>query len=380
VKNITRIATALLALLVLSCNPKIVIWEKTLDFGGDEVATALASDGSAFYVSFIATKAGAPDRAGWVVTKLDSTGKQLWTQMYKDASYATCQDIWADRQGNVFAAGRVKSKTEQACLVMRYSTAGAVTWQKGLRVGDKTWGSGVCPVSGDRIAVCGTAGTDANTDEMVALLDAKDGRTIWVKNIDLCANDQAARIACDAKDNLAVIGLYSQTAANPDLVIVKLKPNGDTLWTRRYDSGGADEPGDVAFDQFGNIIATGTAKIGDSTRCVIVEYDPNGDLIRKLAYGTVAQATGKGIFVTDEANIFMTGALLRTDGKSEILAFEYKPTAVAVWEQHYTPGPSAGGVDLVVNGVYVAATMQGKTKDVFVCRFARIAAGGNGGK
>jgi len=371
-KTIARVSAALLVLLSLNCNPRIVVWQKTLDFGGDEEATAFASDGSEFYVSFTATRQGAPDRAGWVVSKLDTAGNVLWTQMYKDAPYAICQDICTDAQGNLFAAGFVKSKTEQACLVMRYAASGAITWQKGLAVGDQTWATGVCPVSGERIAVCGTAGTRTNTDLMVAVLDAKDGRSVWVKNVDLCSTDVATRVAADAKDNLAVIGRYTKTGANPDVVIVKLKPNGDTLWTRRYDSGGNDEPGDIAFDRFGNIVATATARIGDSTRFIIIEYDPNGDLVRKLAYGTVAQAKAGGVFITGDDKVFMTGSLLLPGGKSEVLAFQYVPNAVAVWEQHYTPGPSADGVDINVKGdVYVAATLQGKTKDVMVCRFAR---------
>jgi hypothetical protein len=378
-RDILRISAALLALFATGCGVRPIVWQKTLDAGGDETATALASDGANYYVSYVSTRPGGSDRAGWFVTKLDSTGKEIWTRMYKDSPFAMCEDIWADNLGHLFAAGRAKSEGKDICLVIRYAAGGEITWQKGLSVGDKTWGTGICPVSEDRVAVYGVAGTDANTDYMVALLDAKDGRTVWVKNIDLGPNDLAARIACDASDNLAVVGLHGENAANPDIVIIKLAPNGDTLWTRRYDSGGNDEPGDIAFDGFGNIVATGTARVGDSVRCVILEYAPNGDLIRQRAYGTVAQATGKGIFVTRESDIYITGSLLSKDGKNQILAFQYQPDAVSVWEKQYSPGPSAGSVDLVVNGdVYVAATVQNKTKDVLVCRFLQLAAKATG--
>jgi hypothetical protein len=374
-KDVLRISAALLVLLAAGCGVKPVVWQKTIDVGGDEIATAISSDGTNYYVSYISTKPGVPNRAGWFVTKLDSSGREIWTRPYKGSPFAMCEDIWADNLGHLFAAGRAKSEGKDICLVIRYAAGGEITWQKGLAVGDKTWGSGICPVSGDRIAVCGVAGTDANTDYMVALLDARDGRTVWVKNIDLGPNDLAARIACDARDNLAIVGLHGENAANPDIVVIKLGPNGDTLWTRRYDSGGSDEPGDIAFDGFGNVIATGTARIGDSTRCVIIEYASNGDLIRQLAYGTVAQATGKGIFVTRESDIYIAGSLLSQEGRSQILAFQYKPDAVSVWEKQYSPGPIAVGIDLTVNSdIYVAATLQDKTKDVLVCRFLQLGA------
>jgi hypothetical protein len=374
-KDTLRVSAAVLVLLGAGCGTKPVVWQKIIDTGSDETATALASDGANYYLSFVATRPGGSDRAGWFITKLDSTGKEVWTQMYKGSPYAICEDVWADNFGHLFAAGRSRAEGKDICLVIRYAAGGEVTWQKGLALGDKTWATGVCPVSGDRIAVCGVAGTDANTDYMVALLDAKDGRTVWVKNIDLGPNDMAARIASDTHDNLALVGLHGANAANPDIVIIKLAPNGDTLWTRRYDSGGADEPGDVAFDGFGNIVANGTARSGDSVRCVILDYDPDGNLIHQLAYGTAARATGKGIYVTKGSDVYVAGSLLTAGGKSEILAFQYKPSAVAVWEEHYSPGPSASGVDLVVNGdVYTAATVQGKTKDALVCRFRQLAA------
>ncbi len=380
-------AVALLALMVAGCGSKPVVWQKRIDAGGDETATALATDGTSYYVGYVSTKPGDTGRAGWFVTKLDKDGQERWTRMYKDSPYAVCEDIWADDQGHLFATGRSVSGDKPLCLVIRYAADGAITWQKGLVVGDKTWGMGICPVSGDRIAVCGVAGADANSDYMVALLDAGDGRTIWVKNIDLSSNDMASNIAADTKDNLAIVGHCGGTGAGSDIVVIKLAPNGDTLWTRRYDSGGDDLPGDVAFDPFGNILVTGTATVDDSVRCVILEYDADGGSIRKAAYGEQTQATGNGIFVTKDADIFITGSLIgrklvtggRPEPTSKILAFQYKPSAVSIWERHYSPGPDAGGVDLVVNGdVYVAATVRDKTDDVMVCRFFRPTAPGKG--
>ena len=379
-KALARVlAVALLALMVGGCGSNPVVWQKTIDIGGDETATGLTTDGTNFYVSYIATKPGDNARAGWFVTKLNEDGKELWTRQYKDSPYAACEDVQTDNQGTLFATGRAKVQDKELCLVIRYAVDGSIAWQKGLAVGDKTWGMGICAVSGDRIAVCGTAGSDTNTDYMVAMLDAKDGKTIWVKNIDLGSNDLAARIDADSKDNLVVVGHRGGTGAGSDVVIIMLKPNGDTLWTRTYDSGGDDQPGDIKFDPFGNIVVTGTATVGDSVRCVILEYDADGGSIRKTAYGAQAQASGSGIFITKDADIFITGRLFNkktgTPGQAEqILAFQYKPNATSVWEREYSPGHNAGGVDLAVNGdVYVAANVKAKTNDVLVCRLARPA-------
>ena len=370
-------AVALFTMMVVGCGSKQVVWQTVIDKGSDETATALTTDGTNYYVSYIATKPGSPDYAGWFITKLDKNGQEVWTRSYMDSPWAECRDLWCDSLGHLYAVGSTRVEGKQLCLVARYSPDGNIAWQKALSVGDRTWGMGICPVPGNRIAVCGSAGSDTNTDYMVAVLEADDGRTDWVKNLDLGLNDVAARIDCDTKGNLAVVGLYGNTA-NPDIAVIMLNPNGDTLWTRHYDSGGDDQPGDIAFDPFGNIIATGTATVGDSVRCVILEYDGSGGSIRKTAYGAQTWATGKGIFITPDADIFLCGKLYAgkpAAGRKEagkILVFQYKPDALSVWEREYSPGPDAEGVDLVVNGdVYVAATVKNKTNDVLVCRFSR---------
>ncbi len=374
------LAVALAALAIIGCGEKKVVWQFSISTPADETASAITTDGSSLYFVGTVAKAGAQDQTSWLVTKLSrKDGRELWSHVYKEGTMTAGGDIVADAAGQVYVVGRGNPQGRQMCLVVKYSPDRSILWKKALSVGDKTWGSGVCNVSGGRIAVCGLAGTDANSDHMVALLDAKDGRTIWVKNIDICSTDLAVRIAADSKDNLAIVGQYAnaKTPENSDIIVIKLKPNGDTLWTRTYDSGGDDKAGDIAFDPFGNVLVTGTARVADSVHCVILEYDADGGSIRKAAYGQQAQATGRGIFVTKDADIFVTGSLVgeksreRGNERSEVLAFQYKPSALSVWERHYTPGPNAGGVDLVVSGdVYVAANVEGKAGDIGVYSFS----------
>jgi len=367
------LALALLISLPGCGGTKEVVWQYLIDAGGDETASSLAGDGTNLYVGATSVKG---DKTSWLVVKLSNKGKPIWTRMYKDAPYSVCEDVTADSSGTCYAVGRVKPADKTACLVVKYGYDGSIAWQKGLELGEKSWGMGVTLVGKDKIAVCGVAGSDANSDHLVALLDAKDGHTVWLRNYDICCTDLAVRIAADAKGNLAVVGQHDHDN-QPDIIVLKLGPNGDTLWTRTYDSGGRDEAGDIAFDPFGNVIVTGTAVVGDSTRCIILEYDPDGSVIRKAAYGQQAQADGNGIYVNAASDIFVAGRLLgvkQADGvpRSEILVFQYNPSAISIWERQYSPGGNADGVDLVVpDDAYVAANVTNKTADAVVYRFSR---------
>lgn len=372
-----KILLPALALAILiglpGCGTKEIVWQYVIDLGGDETASSLACDGTNLYAGATSVKG---DRTSWLVVKLSKEGKAIWTRMYKDAPYSVCEDVTADSGGTCYAVGRVKPADKTACLVIRYGYDGSVVWQKGLELGDKTWGMGITLVGRDKIAVCGVAGTDANSDHMVSLLNAKDGQTVWSRNYDICCADLAVRIAADAKGNLAVLGQHDHDN-QPDIIVLKLGPNGDTLWTRTYDSGGKDEAGDIVFDPFGNVLVTGTATVGDSVRCVILEYDGDGNAIRKAAYGQQAQAEGHGIYVNAASDIFVTGRLLgakQADGapRSEVMVFQYNPSALSVWERQYSPGGNAAGVDLVVpNDAYIVANVANKTADAIVYHFSR---------
>jgi hypothetical protein len=373
-KSILPVVTAALVLAVLpGCGTKQTVWDFKLATPAEETASALAADAGNLYLLGTVAKAGAPDQASWLVTKVaKKDGQELWSHVYKEGTTTIGEDIAADATGHAYAVGRGNPQGRQMCLVVKYAPDRSIPWKKALSVGDKTWGMGVCNLSGGRIAVCGLAGTETNSDFMVAALDCRDGKTLWARNIDLCPTDLAVRIAADAKDNLAVIGQHAdkKTPTNANIIVIKLNARGDTLWTRIYDSGGEDRAGDISFDRFGNIVATGTAVVGDSTRCVILEYDADGGVIRKAAYGKQALAEGHGLYVSEAADIFVAGRLL--GNPAQMLAFQYQPSALSVWERHYTTGPNAVAEDLVVpDDAYVVGTLEGKTRDIILCRFSR---------
>ena len=114
-----RLALFLIVLtfLVAGCGQKPVVWQYRIDTGGDENATSIATDGANLYVGATATKPDASDRASLLVTKLSDKGKELWSQLYKDAPYSTCEDLVADSTGACFAVGRIRPQQRTACLV-----------------------------------------------------------------------------------------------------------------------------------------------------------------------------------------------------------------------------------------------------------------------
>jgi len=366
------VAVAGLAMVLAGCGTREVVWTTTIDMGIDEVAAALCADRENLYVVGTQTnpKSG---RSLWLLQVLDRRGRLLRRQAFVEGAVNIAADAALRPDGGVFICGRSVVRDTAICLVLDWRPNGNVAFKRGLVMGEQSWANGVCALPGNRVAVCGAGVHGQASDMFVAVLDSS-GRTEWMRNYDFSGVEQAHRICADAAGNLVVLGQTKLEEACPDLLVMKLGAKGETLWTRRYDSGGMDVPGDIALDRFGNVIAVGTAKSGDSARCVILEYDADGGAVRKVAFGEQAQAEGNAVTVTEEGDVFVAGAQLEQKGRT-VLAYHYLPNATTVWERHVRLGSDAAAAALVEGGdIYVAATVQNATKDIAVVRLFRPAA------
>jgi hypothetical protein len=118
-------------------------------------------------------------------------------------------------------------------------------------------------------------------------------------------NHQALKMALDSAGNICVLGVSANSNTNTGYVVVKYAPNGNQLWTTRYDSTNfpAATPTGFALDNSNNIIVTGNA--------VTARYDANGRLLWTAPYGGTAVAVdpGENAYITGVASNFTTTKL-----------------------------------------------------------------------
>lgn len=358
-----------IGLALAGCGTREVVWKTTIDVGVDEIAAALCADRENLYAvgTQVNPKTG---RSVWLLQVLDRQGRLVRRQTFAEGAANIVADAAMRPGGGLFICGRSVVHDTTICLVICWRPNGTVAFKRGLVMGEQSWANGVCTLADGRVAVCGSGVKGQESDMFVAVLDST-GRTVWARNYDFSKVEQAQRICTDPGGNLVVIGQTKLEDNCPDILIAKLNSKGETLWTRRYDSGGVDEPGDIALDRFGNVIAVATARIGDSSRCVILEYDPAGGAVRKVAFGQQVNAEGNAVAVSEEGDVFVAGAQLEPQGRT-VLAYHYLPNATTIWERHFKLGSDAAAAALVEAGdIYVAATVQNATRDIAVARLSR---------
>jgi len=159
--------------------------------------------------------------------------------------------------------------------------------------------------------------------------------------------NQAVKMALDSTGNIYVTGFSQNSLSNLGYVTIKYAPNGNQLWTSRYDSTNYPSamPSAFALDGSNNVVVTGSA--------LTVKYDPNGNLLWTAPYNgsAVAVDAGGNSLVTGFGSGFNTVKIDTTGSNSWITAY------------NNTLGPALSLV-LAVDGnsnVYVAGS------DTYIC-------------
>lgn len=161
-------------------------WQDRADFGANDFASGVATDGQRVFASGWGGDVGHED---WVVRAYDpNTGTRLWQDVFDLAGGfdATQQDALLSEHGLLYVGGSATTATgRNVGLVRAYDAAtGALRWQDSFHLG------GVRPfyeaqarsfsVKDGRLFVSGKAARPGETDEiLVRAYDAHTGRLLW---------------------------------------------------------------------------------------------------------------------------------------------------------------------------------------------------------
>jgi hypothetical protein len=153
-------------------------------------------------------------------------------------------------------------------------------------------------------------------------------------------NHQALKTTLDSTGNIYVLGVSANANTNTGYAVVKYAPNGNQLWTARYDSTNfpAATPTGFALDSSNNVIVTGSA--------VTAKYDVNGNLLWTAPYNAQSLAVDAG------QNIYLTGV------SSNFMTIKLNPEGSNLWTQTHSYSPALKIAQMILidssTNVYVA--------------------------
>jgi hypothetical protein len=237
-----------------------------------------------------------------------------------------CRAVAADGSGNVYVTGtgyRAGSGTDFHTI--KYDPAGTQLWE--------AWYDG--PLSGSEgarlialdglgnVIVAGNSSFEYEYYDFVTIKYDAQGNELWIARYE--GGNEVADLAVDDGGNIILTG------TNWDFVTVKYDPDGNELWFAEYDGPGdgygpaEDRPGALAIDAAGNVYVTGssvtfsTPGFAPETQCEITVGEPAPRRASQAACSPEYHASG-ATYTSDYTTV------------------KYDPNGYQLWVIHYT-GP-----------------------------------------
>jgi hypothetical protein len=221
-----------------------LLWSNRYDGPGhgDEVATAIARDGSNSVVVTGYSAAGGGTNDLFTAKFAPATGSLLWERRYHGTG-GTCHfgnAVACDTAGNVAVAGSSSNGTNLDWYVAKYAAAsGTLVWEdrhKGTGNRDDGANAVAFDSAGNVVATGYDYNTGSNNDLFAVKYDGATGAVLWSNRYDGAASiDIGTSAVVDASNGVFVAGHSRGPDGNPDLYLLKYaSATGAVLWQQRF--------------------------------------------------------------------------------------------------------------------------------------------------
>lgn len=188
------------------------------------------------------------------------------------------------------------------------------------------------------------------------------GQTYWKRAYGGTKNDAGGAITPTPDGNFIAAGYTSSFGAGGENVyLLKIKPNGDTIWTRTYGGTGDDVPYAITTTLDGNFIVAGqTSSFGvgaGNTHVYILKIKPNGDTLWTKTYGVSNNDYARAIVASPDGNFIVAGGTDScANGSRGVYLLKIKPDGDTIWTKTYGGGNhSVSAIVLTQDGNFMVA-------------------------
>jgi hypothetical protein len=318
-------------------------WSQTFGSTGEDGASTLAVDGSGNVIVGGWTTGALTDEPNHgghdaFIRMFDPKGEEQWTiQLGTEGEDAT-EGVATDGRGQVYVAGRVEGvlsgQTEAGggdAFGGAYTAEGEKVWLLQFGTDKLDWGEDVAVDADGNVFISGSTSGAFPGEENASLADNYVGRfdaegvTLWTQQVGSDEGNGATSVVVDKHGNLYLVGSTlgplpgTVHIGSGDMFVSKYDIAGVELWSREYGSIGGDAAIGAALDEAGNLYVVGAARgiwdgqvrVGGFLDAFLLVFDPAGQLLKTIQFGTAGSDMASGVAVDSQGNVYVAG---RTDG------------------------------------------------------------------
>lgn len=256
-------------------------------------------------------------------------------------------------------------------LVVKTDKFGNEEWQKAFGDSLNNSGNDIAISDNGNIVIVGTSFVSPGKSMIHAIELSPTGTMVWDKKIGNSNNCEGSAISIAPDGTIFILGNtftgISSNLDSTDIIITKLSPKGDSLWSKTYGGNLHDSGSDLIMKDDNSYIVLGNTKNfaqinQDNTNILLFEIDKTGSRKGMVTYGGLTDDFGKSIARDPTGGFLIVGAKTNTNDRSSDVCllkisdniFEFE------WSKTYGGKNDDTGEDIVVNekNIFIAGTME----------------------
>jgi uncharacterized delta-60 repeat protein len=333
-------------------------WVRRYDGGyGVDFASAIAVDatGNAYIAGY--TYYGTQD---FLTVKYLPNGDTAWVRRYDGTANGGdwARSIAVDASGNVYVTGEVINSGNNGVdyATIKYSSNGVQQWVRiyhGPSASGYDYPKAMALDNAGNIYVTGVSWYGVNDEDFITIKYRPNGDTAWIRNYNSPDNqtDCALAIAVSPLGKICIVGYSNDGSADQDIVIIQYDTAGTRQWLRNYRFGHNDQPSSVKYDSYGNIYITGYfLSLSSGYDCFTMKYLANGDTAWSRTYNSAGANGDKSnaIVIDNQNNVIITGS--KGGANDDCLTIKYNTNGVEQWVRSYN---GTGNIDDQGNSITI---------------------------
>ena len=185
----------------------------------------------------------------------------------------------------------------------------------------------------------------------------------WIRFLGARRNDVVYDVAADADGN--ALAALNRGGRSPTWEIVKLGPDGSTLFRTELRAIGAGSPRAISADAGGNVFVAGAFRQpGISGEFAIAKFSPAGSLLWLRVLGQQSEGVARALALAPDGGVIVAGHLRTPLGVQQPLVARWNAAGILQWARVIPPG------DPIDANADFNAVALGAGGDVFVAGHA----------
>ncbi|MEO0102192.1 MAG: T9SS type A sorting domain-containing protein [candidate division WOR-3 bacterium] len=278
----------------------------------------------------------------YLTIKYNANLETLWARRWVGDSFDFPSGIAVDNEGNVLVAGMSQRRgVNYDYLTVKYGTDGNFLWQQYYAGSDSANDSASAIITDNNGDIYVTGYISHNgSEDFLTIKYNPNGETIWTRRYNRASEreDKGLLLNLDQSENIFVVGSTEAGNGFYDVGMIKYNPNGDTLWLRNYNRSSTNDddlPRAVISDANGNLYVTGTSWDGSDEDFLVLKYDGQGNRLWDLFYDHDNRDEAVSLCLDNQGNVYVGGNSYDPTSDFDFLLVKYSPAGERKWVKRY---------------------------------------------